>query len=252
MPEISIITPCYNAIQYLPTTAQSVLNQTYKDWEWIICDDGSTDGTSVFLEELEKSNSKIKVRRSTGKTGPSQARNLCIRWAQGRYLAFIDADDLWVPEKLEWQLEFIKSHGSALCCTYYRNMDSSGMLLSAPIKFPLKTTNRILMGSSVGCLTMMVDRSQVGDIVFKDKPIEDFLLWCELTSRGFVVDCMPKETAFYRLVPRSRGRNKFKIMVQRWELLRSELGLRGLERGFYFFIYVLKSFQKQKRPIFPI
>jgi len=118
---VSIVTPAFNAAAYLPETIESVRAQWYENWEWLIADDGSTDGTVSIIERAATTDPRIRLVRSGGPSGlAARARNTAMNVARGEYLAFLDADDLWEPEKIEWQLLYLNDHPEAdgVCCWY--------------------------------------------------------------------------------------------------------------------------------------
>jgi len=125
-PLISIVTACYNSINYISHTIESVLTQTYENWEMIIVDDHSSDGSYEAVIEYTKKDKRIKLYRMEHNSGAAMCRNKAIEISRGEYLAFVDSDDIWLPEKLEKQLKFMRENECDFCFTEYEHVDEKG------------------------------------------------------------------------------------------------------------------------------
>lgn len=198
---VSIITPTYNCAAFIAETIECVLNQTYSDWELLIIDDCSTDNTKQIVDSFN--DSRIKYHCLASNSGAAVARNTALRIARGKWIAFLDSDDLWLPEKLEHQLNFMIRNGYDFSYTQYSECDEKGTLNRGFISGP-RRISRFGMFSYCwpGCLTVMYNRGKVGLIQISDiKKNNDYAMWLKVCRRA---DChlLPEVLATYR-----RGRS---------------------------------------------
>lgn len=228
MPVVSVIVPAYNATATLGDTILSVRNQTFTDWELIIVDDGSQDGTFALAERHAIEDDRIRIIRRAENGGISKTRNQGISAATGRYIAFIDADDVWLPEKLEAQLQFMQENEAAISCHAYRrfsDITKPGKILRAPHRITFDT----LVGNScVGMLTSMIDREKCGDIIRFNENLtghEDLALWLELTRQGFDILFLDRDLARYRITPGSESSVKIRAAWRTWVIYRDVANL---------------------------
>ena len=184
-PTVSIITPCYNCEKWISETIESVLNQTFKDYEMLIVDDMSTDETKKIVTKYQAKDNRIKLINLNKKGGASGARNKALELAQGRYIAFLDGDDLWKPTKLEKQIEYMQKNGIAFSYTDYEYIDENGKPLNIIRIAPKKMSYiRMLIGDSVGCLTVIYDSSKTGKIKIPTlEKRNDYALWCLILKK---------------------------------------------------------------------
>ncbi len=158
-PLVSIITPSYNSAKFIAETIDSVRAQTFKNWELIIVDDCSTDGSVEIIKKYQKQDKRIRLEVLLVNSGPAVARNRGIELAQGRYIAFIDSDDRWLPEKLEKQIAFMQETGAAFSHCWYIKTDEQGKpngRVNHPPPYEL-TYHELLKSNRIGCLTVMID-----------------------------------------------------------------------------------------------
>ena len=194
---VSIIMPSYNTAAYIKESIQSVLNQTYTNWELIIVDDCSTDSTDEVLETIK--DSRIRYFKNDKNSGAAVSRNKALREAKGQWIAFLDSDDLWMPEKLEKQIYFMESNGYAFSYTSYEEIDIEGNKTGIRVTGPKKITKTGMFNYCwPGCLTVMYDAMKVGIIQIEDiKKNNDYAMWLKVCKKanGFLLDeCL----AFYR------------------------------------------------------
>lgn len=220
---ISIITPLYNGEAYIEATIQSVLAQTYTNWEMLIVDDISTDHSSAIVQKYAQQDKRIRFFILETKGGASMARNKAIREAKGSYLAFLDADDLWKPEKLEKQLQYMKEKNIEFCYHHYSLINESGEPCNIRRIAPEKITyQRALLGCSIGCLSVMVAVKNIGLIQTKriDKRNDD-ALWLTILKRchcGYLLD---EDLAYYRVSSSSLSSgSKLKLLKYHYRLYR--------------------------------
>jgi teichuronic acid biosynthesis glycosyltransferase TuaG len=219
---VSIITPSYNSLRFLPQTVQSIISQTYTNWEWIIVDDFSTDGTIEYLENLSSGDSRIKPIFLEANQGAAYARNLAIQNASGKYIAFLDSDDLWTSNKLSQQIEFMKDNDYAFTFTSYRLMEENADVTSKVIHAPKRIDyNQLLKNTVIGCLTVILDIEKVGKVQMPlIRTRQDMVLWLSILKRGFVAQGFQQELAFYRKVHGSISSNKIKAARMNWFVYR--------------------------------
>jgi teichuronic acid biosynthesis glycosyltransferase TuaG len=224
-PLVSIITPVYNAAPWLRETLDSVRTQTLTDWEQIMVDDGSSDNSVAIAEAAAQQDVRFRLIRTPRNMGPSAARNLAIDAARGRFIAFLDADDLWLPEKLARSVAWITSRGYSFIYHDYRHMSHDGLRVGALIKTPEKLDWRTLhtRRGTGGCVSIVIDRKRIP--VFRFPPIapyraEDFCLWAQIIRDGHIGHRLPADLARYRLSPKSRSANKLKGSINAWHLYR--------------------------------
>lgn len=184
-PLVSIITPVYNGEKNISYTIDSVLNQTLDDFEMIIVDDISTDDTKKVINEYAKRDKRIKFYTLTKKGGASAARNFAINKSKGRYIAFLDGDDLWQCDKLEKQIRFMKENNIAFSYTDYEYIDENNNQLNIVRKCPKKMSYfRMLFGDSIGCLTVVYDTKKVGKVQIPEiEKRNDYALWCRILKK---------------------------------------------------------------------
>lgn len=183
---VSIIMPSYNTAKYISETIDSVLAQTYQNWELIIVDDCSTDDTDSVIGRF--CDERIRYLKNEKNSGAAVSRNRALREAKGRWIAFLDSDDLWVPKKLEKQIQFMEFNGYAFSYTNYEEIDVDGNQTGVRVTGPKKITKTGMFNYCwPGCLTVMYDRNVVGLIQIEDiKKNNDYAMWLKVCKKA---DC---------------------------------------------------------------
>jgi teichuronic acid biosynthesis glycosyltransferase TuaG len=200
MPLVSIITPSWNVERLIGETIESVQAQTLGDWELLIADDCSTDNTAAVVEGYAAKDSRIRLIRQSRNGGPALARQAAIEHARGRFLAFLDSDDLWLPAKLERQVAFAREHRAALSFTAFRRINETGSVTGRLIPVPASLNyEHLLKNTSIATLTALVDREIAGNIAMKDEPYDDFCLWLSILKPGHVAHGLNEDLARYRV-----------------------------------------------------
>lgn len=229
MPLVSIITPAYNSAGTLAETIESVRVQSFTDWEMIIVDDCSSDGTTALATHYAHLDERIRIIRRAEQGGVSVARNQGLSASTGRYIAFIDADDLWLKQKLELQLAFMAEHQATISCTAYRRfitMDEPKRVIKAP---GLRITfDTLLRKNTINLLAVMIDRDKSGPFQFDETLIthEDLALWLEMTKSGHDIYFFDRDLARLRLIPVASHPVKMLSSVWRlWKIFRHKAGL---------------------------
>ncbi|MFC4781462.1 glycosyltransferase family 2 protein [Eubacterium multiforme] len=180
---VSIITPSYNTEKFIAKTIKSVLNQTYKNWEMIIVDDCSSDNTDNIVAKFN--DPRIKYIKNNKNSGAAVSRNRALKEAKGKWIAFLDSDDLWSSKKLEKQIDFMKNNGYSFSYSRYREIDESGNDLNVEIYGPKKITKRAMYNYCwPGCLTVMYDSEKIGIIQIEDiKKNNDYAMWLQIIKK---------------------------------------------------------------------
>lgn len=242
-PLISVITPAYNAERFIGDTIDSVLDQTYANWEMVIVDDRSTDNTTTIVEEYRKRDNRIKLIVLEENSGSAVARNTAMENAKGRYIAFLDSDDRWLPEKLEKQLHFMQEKDIAFSFTTYVRILEDGTKTNAVSSTPESVNYDDLMKRCViGCLTVMLDRDKVGHLTMVNiRTRQDYVYWLTITKKGFLAYGLPEILAEYRLVGNSISSNKWKAAKRNWYVFR-KIEKQSLPKSIWYFAhYVVRS-----------
>lgn len=241
---VSIITPCYNASRYISQTIDSVLLQTYQNWEMIISDDCSTDNSQDIISAASK-DLRIKSILSNKNEGPSICRNKAILSANGRYIAFLDSDDLWAPKKIEKQILFMKEQNCVLSFTAYRKISEEGTFLGSVIEPPHRVNYyQLLCGNVIGNLTAMYDVARIGKVYQPIVKHEDYAQWLNILKMGYEAYGLNECLAYYRISWSSVSGNKIKAATFQWKIYRDFEKL-PLYKSMYFFIhYSMRGLRK--------
>ena len=245
---VSIITPAYRAEDYISQTVSSVRSQSYSDWEMLIVDDCSPDRTYEVVEAFSRMDSRIRLMRQSQNSGPSAARSRALGEAKGRWIAFLDSDDLWLPSKLELQLDFHQKSGAVLTFTEFRRMSADGKRIGSKISVPESLTYRQLLGNTaIATSTVIVDSKLSGRFQMQQTYYDDFACWLELLRAGGEACGLREDLMRYRVVNRSVSRNKLRSAHEVWKLYRQLENLSLSAAGFYFISYALNGLQKYRR-----
>ena len=245
-PIISIITPCYNSSNYISQTIESVISQTYANWEMIIVDDCSSDNSAQIINEYSQKDNRISYFKTDSPSGsPVVPRNIGIEHAKGRYIAFLDSDDLWLPNKLEEQLKLFDNKNVAIAYSNYEKINEAGERIQRIINAPNKVDYHNLLKSNViGNLTGIYDTAKVGKIYCQNIRHEDYVLWLSILKKGYIAQNTNTVTALYRVRENSVSSNKLKILSWQWNILRNIENLSLLKAIYYYLIYAIKAFSK--------
>ncbi|EAW28602.1 teichuronic acid biosynthesis [Alteromonadales bacterium TW-7] len=245
-PLVSVIMPAYNAERHIAESIGSVISQTYNNWELLITDDRSNDATQQIINEYAINDSRIKLFINEQNGGAGVARNNSIKQANGRFIAFLDADDQWLPEKLTTQISFMLKNNYAFTFTAYQKLESE--TLKGTVTPPQFTTYNKLLGSNViGCLTAVYDSKELGKHYMPlIRKRQDMGLWLNILKQTPKAYSIPDILALYR-VDSGMTQNKFKILKWQWHLYREVQKLNILKSIKYFVVYALKGYLKYKK-----
>ena len=245
---ISIIVPCYNSQAYIKQAIDSVRAQIYSDWELIIVDDCSTDNSAAIIQEYIRNDSRIKYLKTEKPSGsPTLPRNMGIKAAEGRFIAFLDSDDAWLPDKLEKQVKLFDDERVAIVFSDYEKMSEEGERNNRVIKAPMKVSyKQLLRGNVIGCLTAIYDTAKVGKMFFMQHTHEDYILWLSILKKGFVAVNTRTVEALYRVRRNSVSSNKLKVLSWQWDIYRN-IEKTGLLKAMYYFAhYAYKAYRKAR------
>ena len=242
---VSIITPAYNCRNTISETHDSVLSQTFKDWEWIIVDDCSKDDSFSFVKELVKNEPRIVVLQTPKNGGSAVARNIALKHANGRYITFLDSDDLLDPNYLECQLDFIKDNGPLISAGYRRQAEHTCTDFFVPDETDYK---KALKGNPLSCLTTMYDREVIGDVFFDETydRHEDYILWLSILKEGIVAKGNHKILATYIIHSNSKNSNKSRLVKSMYRVYHESQKFNWLKSWACVLRYVLYSKKKYK------
>jgi glycosyltransferase involved in cell wall biosynthesis len=236
---VSIIMPAYNAGTFIVSSINSVLAQTYEDWKLYVIDDASIDNTESLV--LSFNDSRICYIRQVSNQGVSIARNVGISAAQGRYIAFLDSDDLWAENKLKSQLSMLENGYDVVCSNYSTfsdSIDSTICIRTFPSEF---TYSDMLTGNKIGNLTGVYNQERIGKIFQRQVGHEDYIMWLDVMSRTLKCFCVQDNLAYYRVSEESLSGNKFKASLWQWDIYRRHLGLGVVKSAYYWHCYVLNA-----------
>jgi len=245
---VSIITPSYKSAKFIAQTIESVMAQTYTHWEMIIVDDLSPDNSNEIIEKYSAKDSRIKLIRLEQNSGPAIARNRAIKEAKGRYIAFLDADDVWMPHKLEKQVVFMDENDLAFTYSSYELIDEEGKDLGVFTTKERISYSGMLKTCSVGCLTAIYDTDKLGKVYMPNIiKRQDYGLWLKIlkeinTTKGIVAPL-----ARYRTHKHSISSNKLKAAWYVWRLYRDVEKLSLLKSIYYFCHYAYNGVKKYKQ-----
>lgn len=244
---VSVITPTYNSEAFISATIESVLHQTYENWEMIIVDDASADSTREIISVYAEQDSRIKPIFLKENGGAAVARNKALHASKGTFMAFLDGDDQWLPEKLERQIRFMKEKDYAFTFTNYEIMDEKGTPLGKYVEAPAQMTYQdLLKNTIIGCLTVIVNREKTGPFQMPNiRTRQDLALWLQLLRKGFTAYGLQESLSRYRVVPNSISSNKIKAAKKNWFVYRHIEKLSLIKSAWYFSHYALNAIKKR-------
>ena len=243
---VSIITPCYNSEKFLDECISSVLNQTYQNWEMLIVDDNSSDNSSILINSYSKKDERIKPLYLNDNIGAAMARNKAISKAKGKYLAFLDSDDVWLPKKLEVQTNFMKKNNCSFVFSSY-SVISDDEKLNYTISVPETITyKKYLKNTIIGCLTVMLDKEKFKKIEMPNlRSSHDMALWLNLLKQEKYAYGIAQDLAIYREHKSSNTSNKFRAIYDVWNVYRKHEKLNLFYSIYIFVFYAINAFIKR-------
>ena len=213
----------------------------------LIVDDYSSDNSIELIQSIANQDSRIKLIALNDNVGAAEARNKALAQASGKYIAFLDSDDLWMPNKLEKQINFMQSKKYAFSFTAYQPISEDGSQFFSIINVPSEIDyHSYLKNTIIGCLTVMIDKEQTGDFRMPNiRSSHDMALWLELMKRGFSAYGLDESLAYYRLVSNSNTSIKWKAATEVWDVYRKVEGLNVFYSAICFIGYVYNALKKR-------
>ena len=244
---VSVIMPTYNSSAYVTSSIDSILKQSYTNFELLICDDCSTDNTLEILNHLSKKDSRIRVFKLHKNSGSAVARNYAISESKGRFIAFCDSDDKWLTDKLKIQLDFMLKNNYHFTYSYYivNENDTFKCIRKSPHILNYQT---LLKKNYIGCLTAMYDVYFVGKIympLLRNR--QDWGFWLLIIQKTKLAFCIDQELGIYSIRSSSISRNKFKLVKYHYRIYKDVLSFNKLKSLLYL---VLNLFYEYKFKIF--
>lgn len=245
---VSIIMPCFNSETFIEESIKSVINQTYADWELLICDDDSDDNSKSIIKSYQNVDTRIRLITNHYSKGAPGARNSCLDMAKGRYIAFLDSDDIWLPEKLNKQLNFMDEKKSSFSFSYYQTMNEEGIIEGVYKSPRVVGIEKMLLSNFIGCLTAIYDSQVLGKFYQPEiKKRNDYALWLIMfrQKRGLKAHCLTEVTSKYRVNSYGLSSNKlsafkyYRICLRKFASL-GEIQI-NLLCGFYLMILLFKK-----------
>ncbi|WP_420571286.1 glycosyltransferase family 2 protein [Kordia sp.] len=241
---VSVITPTYNAQSFIAETIDSVRAQSYTNWEMIIVDDASSDKTVEILNQYAAIDDRIKVHLLQTNSGAAIARNSAIKKASGSYIAFLDADDLWKPEKLTKQLAFMQEKNIAVSFSSYELMDEDGKSLGKMVKaLPKVDFSKMLKSNYVGNLTGIYNAQQLGKVYMPNiRKRQDWALWLTLIKKVGYAYSLEEPLAKYRVRENSISSNKLNLLKYNYTIYRKALKFGAFKSSLYLLRFLIEHF----------
>ncbi|TVV42220.1 glycosyltransferase family 2 protein [Thalassolituus sp. C2-1] len=245
----SIVTPIYNSSEYLCSAIDSVISQTFTDWELILIDDCSEDNSVELIGSYVSVDSRIRLIRLPENSGAAVARNKGIELASGRYIAFLDSDDLWLPNKLETQLQFMQEKNIAFSYSAYEKIDEQGQPLGLIGVPEMVNYNQLLKCCVIGCLTAIYDTHKLGKVYMPlIRKRQDLGLWLRLLKKVDYAYGIQQPLAHYRVRSGSISSNKSNAAKFTWRLYREVEKVNFIKASYYFTHYAVRGVLRTKFP----
>lgn len=243
---VSVIMPVYNAEEYVEVAICSVISQSYRNWELLVVDDCSTDASVSIIKSFEEHDKRIHFFQTNSSSGsPVRPRNIAVEAAKGRYIAFLDSDDVWLPNKLEEQLLIFENPDIAVVFSNYEKMTEEGQRSGRIICAPRWTDyKKLLRGNVIGNVTGIYDTHKVGKVFFQPIHHEDYVLWLSILKQGYVARNTNTVTALYRLRKQSVSSNKWKVLGWQWHIYVHVEHIHFFKSVCLFVCYACKAFRK--------
>lgn len=245
---VSIVTPAWRAAAFVGQTIESVMAQDYPQWEMHVVDDCSPDDTATVIEAYAARDARVKLIRQQKNGGAAMARNVALEAARGRYVAFLDSDDLWLPGKLTRQLAFMREQKAGFSFTGFRRISQNADRLGHRIHVPPRLTYRALLkNTAIATSTVIIDREMSGPLRMTKTYYDDFVMWLEVTKRGVPAYGLDEDWMRYRVVSQSISRNKSNSAKQVWLTYRDIEKLGPLRSAWCFAHYATRAWLKYRR-----
>ncbi len=242
---VSVIMPVYNCAAYVEEAVRSVLSQTERSLELLVIDDGSTDNTFTIVERLAAEDARVIALKNPENMGVARTRNRGLDMARGEFIAFLDGDDRWHPEKLEEQIARMQAENADLSYTSYAIVDAAGDPSKAAYIVPARVDfNSLLKENVIGCSTVMLTRAAATHRFATDFYHEDYCLWLDILREGHTAVGCTAVLTDWRLIQNSRSFNKKNSARNRWRIYRGYLKLSVIRSAYAFACYAVNGVKK--------
>ncbi len=224
-PIVSVIMPAYNSAAFISEAIGSVTQQTYPHWELIVIDDASTDTTGRIIQDVSEKDSRINLISNINNQGPGSSRNAGIKAAKGDFIAFLDSDDVWLPDKLAFQLNFMEQHDLHMCFSSYLLMNEEGERIPQVIEaLPVLTYKKLLRSNYVGNLTAIYDVRKIGKVLAPNmRKRQDWAMWLTILKKYGPTRGILQPLAIYRVRKKSLSGNKLGLIIHNFRIYRNFL-----------------------------
>lgn len=240
---VSIITPTFNSAQFICETIESIMNQTYPYWELLITDDCSNDKTIDIIQKYIQQDSRIKLFKLDKNSGAGICRNNSIMMATGRFIAFCDSDDCWMPNKLEKQLSFMIEKNCTLSYTSYMTSNEKSNITGIVVCRKKITYKNMKHNDGIGCLTAIYDTARFGKIYLPTlRKRQDWGLWLKILKECKIAYGMKEPLAIYRIHQNSISSNKLSLIKYNIKVYQEVLQFSKLKSLYYFFFIFLPTY----------
>ena len=244
---VSIITPAYRCAGVIGETIRSAIAQTHTNWEMLIAEDCSPDDTRDVIRHWAATDDRIELIELERNGGPAAARNAALARARGRWIAFLDSDDLWLPNKLERTIAFATNHDAAFVFTGFRRMPADGSSEGRYIGTPSTLNYRQLLGNTaIATSTVLLDAGKVGEVRMRQTYYDDFDCWLRILKPGRVAWGLDEDLMRYRMTQQSVSRNKRKSALKVWRAYRDLEQLSLPVAAWYFTNYAVRGLLKYR------
>lgn len=245
-PLVSVIMPAHNSGRFIGMAIDSVRAQTYQNWELIVVNDTSTDSTCDIVKRYEQCDKRIRLYNTDYHNGmPSAPRNTGIRLAKGRFISFLDSDDLWASTKLEEQVPLFDNKRVVIVYSNYEKINENGKSNHRIVRAPRVLDYAVLLrGNAIGNLTGIYDTEKVGKVKVQDIHHEDYVMWLEILKKGGIAMNTNSSTGFYRLSKSGVSRNKMELLSWQWHIYRNVVNLSVPQSIKYYLFYAYYGFKK--------
>jgi teichuronic acid biosynthesis glycosyltransferase TuaG len=240
--------PAYNSEKHLAKAINSVLDQTYRNWELLVLDDGSKDNTLRIIEEFSKKDSRIKSLPNGKNMGVSATRNRGIELASGEWVAFLDSDDMWKPEKLEKQFEIVEKEKAEFLFTGSSYINEEGEPFNGIFEVPKKVLYKSLRNQNViSCSSVLIKKKYFENIKMEnDEMHEDYAVWLRILKLGITAHGINEPLLIYRISRNSKSGNKIKTIKMTYRVFRF-IGINPIGSAYFMMRHVIASVGKYRR-----
>ena len=245
---VSIVMPAYNAGATIERSIASVQGQDYRQWELLVVDDCSRDNTGEVVGLLAAQDARVRYIRQERNSGSGAARARALKEARGRYLAFLDSDDLWLPGKLTRQLQYLSQQRGGFCFTSYRRFSDDPATPGRKISVPAQLAYREALGNTaIATSTVLLDRTRVARVEIRDVYHDDLVLWLSIMRQDVVALGLDEDWVRYRVARGSKSHNRMRMARMVWRTYRDVEGMGIAQSAWCFVQYATRAWLKHAR-----